>query len=71
MDYTTQYDGTALSTLENMKSSKFLKSSYDDVLPCTTFTEVLKSVLAYARSLYDSYEVPFEEALIEDTIIHM
>lgn len=52
---TIHADGTALSAQEKMKNRMLLNSASSNVLPWTTFMDILKSVLDYASSFHDSY----------------
>lgn len=71
MYYDIHSDGMVLSALEKMKNSNMLNSVSANVLPFATFMDVPKSVLAYARSFHDSYDVPFDEVQIADIVKDM
>ena len=59
-------DGKPLTQHEILKHGQLLNTATSHSLPCTTFLDILRTVISYANSFEAEYHVPFVEARTRD-----
>ena len=63
---TRRVDGTALSALEIVKTSKLLNDVASNDLPFNSFEDTLESLLTYSEGFFELYEVRISDSRIND-----
>ena len=63
---TYRHDGKPLTQLEVLKNGQLLNTVSAHSLPTVEFLDVLRTVLSYAKTFDDDYNVPFIDARLKD-----